>query len=183
MAAAHLQKGELYLWIFDVQQLTQLLVPPKVKGTRGRRREAPKPLSGLDVESLLNQEKREKISPNNTIPEFKQMLESPEDDNVVHDAAKQMANIIRKHITHSTGNFKYEEVKADMQVFRQYMIEFEDPEIWNDFIRDFKKRVVKEELGGDRRDFWQSLKRLNLGLIDKNVLEISDVTEKEANEV
>jgi ATP-dependent DNA helicase 2 subunit 2 len=111
------------------------------------------------------------------------MLESPEDDNVVHDAAKQMANIIRTHITHGTGNAKYEEVKADMQVFRQYMIEFEEPEIWNDFIRDFKKRVVKEELGGDRRDFWQSLKRNNLGLIDKDVLEISDVTEKEANEV
>ena len=163
--------------------MTQLLVPPKVKGTRGRRREFVKPLSGLDVESLLNQEKREKISPNNTIPEFKQMLESPADENVVYDAAKQMANIIRTHITHSTGSFKYEEVKADMQVFRQYMIEFEMPEIWNDFIRDFKNRVIKEELGGDRRDFWQSLRRINLGLIDKKTLEISDVSEKEANEV
>jgi ATP-dependent DNA helicase 2 subunit 2 len=163
-------------------RLTQFSVPPKVKGTRGRR-EALKPLSGLDVEALLNREKREKISPNNTIPEFKQMLASPADDNVVYDAAKQIANIIRMHITNSTGNAKYEEVKADMKVFREFMIEFELPEIWNDFIRDFKQRVAKGDLGGDRRVFWNSLRWINLGLIDKEALEISDVTEKEANEV
>jgi ATP-dependent DNA helicase 2 subunit 2 len=157
-------------------------VPPKVKGKRGRR-DTSKPLSGLDVESLLNREKRERISPNNTIPEFKQMLDSPADDNVIYDAAKQMANIIRTHISNSTGNTKEEEVKADMQVFREYMLEFEMPEVWNDFIRDFKKRVIKGELGGDRRDFWSSLRWINLGLIDKKALEISDVTEKEAAEV
>lgn len=162
--------------------MTLLIVPPKVKGKRGRR-ETTKPLSGLDVESLLNREKREKISPNNTIPEFKQMLDSPADDNVIYDAAKQMANIIRTHISNSIAGVKEQEVKADMQVFREYMIEFEMPEIWNDFIRDFKKRVIKGELGGDRRDFWNSLRWINLGLIDKNALEISDVTEKEAKEV
>lgn len=111
------------------------------------------------------------------------MLASPADDNVVYDAAKQMANIIRMHITDSLGNAKYEEVKAEMKVLREFMVEFEMPEIWNDFIRDFKKRVVKEELGGDRRTFWVSLRGINLGLIDKQVLEISDVTEKEAKEV
>ncbi|KAE9379177.1 putative Ku family DNA helicase [Stipitochalara longipes BDJ] len=156
-------------------------VPPKVKGTRGRR-EIPKPLSGLDVEALLNREKREKISPINTIPEFKQMLASPADDNVIHDAAKQMSNIIRMHVTNSTGKHKYEEAKADMKTFREYMIEFETPEIWNDFIRDFKTRVAKGELGGDRKDLFQSLRWNNLGLIDKQALEISDVTEKEAHE-
>jgi ATP-dependent DNA helicase 2 subunit 2 len=167
----------------DIRQLTKLLVPPNVKGTRGRRREVIKPLSGLDVNSLLSREKREKISPDNTIPEFKQMLASPPDDNVIYDAAKQMADIIRMHISHSTGESKYEEVVADMKVFREYMIEFEMPDIWNDFIRDFKKRVVKGELGGDRREFWQSLRGATLGLIDKSTLEISDVTETEANEV
>ncbi len=166
----------------DPQQLTQLQVPAKVKGTRGRR-EVIKPLSGLDVDALLSREKREKISVENTIPEFKQMMSSPPDDNVIYDAARQMADIIRMHISHSTGNSKYEEVTADMKVFRDYMVDFEMPDIWNDFIRDFKKRVGKGELGGDRREFWQSLRRAKLGLIDKNALEISDVTEKEANEV
>jgi ATP-dependent DNA helicase 2 subunit 2 len=166
----------------DFRQLTQFLVPPKVKGTRGRR-EVIKPLSGLDVDSLLSREKREKISPDNTIPEFKQMLASPPDDNVIYDAARQIADIIRMHISHSTGDSKYEEVMADMKVFREYMVDFEMPDIWNDFIRDFKKRAGKGELGGDRREFWQSLRGANLGLIDKKALEISDVTEKEANEV
>jgi ATP-dependent DNA helicase 2 subunit 2 len=162
--------------------LTQFLVPPKAKGTRGRR-EVIKPLSGLDVDSLLSREKRHKISPTNTIPEFKQMLARPPDDNVIYDAAKQIADIIRMHISQSTGDSKDEEVKADMQVFREYMIDFEIPDIWNDFIRDFKKRVIKGELGGDRREFFNTLRQIKLGLIDKSALEISDVTEKEANEV
>jgi len=156
-------------------------VPPKVKGTRGRR-EVIKPLSGLDVDSLLSREKRHKISPINTIPEFKQMLASPADDNVIYDAAKQMVDIIRMHITQSTGDSKFEEAKADMQVFRKYMIDFEMPAIWNDFIRDFKKRLIKGELGGDRREFFNTLRSVRLGLIDKSALEVSDVTEEEATE-
>jgi len=143
----------------------------------------PKPLSGLDVEALLNREKRDKISPSNTIPEFKQMLASPADDSVIHDAATQISNIIRMHITNSTGKQNYEEVKADMKTFREYMIEFETPEIWNDFIRDFKKRLLKGELGPDRKDFFLSLKWNHLGLIDEKALEMSDVTDNEANEV
>lgn len=183
VAAADVKKGEsMSPSEACVPQLTQFLVPPKAKGTRGRR-EVIKPLSGLDVDSLLSREKRHKISPTNTIPEFKQMLARPPDDNVIYDAAKQIADIIRMHISQSTGDSKDEEVKADMQVFREYMIDFEMPDIWNDFIRDFKKRVIKGELGGDRREFFNTLRQIKLGLIDKSALEISDVTEKEANEV
>ena len=51
-------------------------VPPKTKGRR-KYREKEKPLSGLDVEQLFRKEgdADQAISPDNSIPEFKRMLE------------------------------------------------------------------------------------------------------------
>jgi len=158
------------------------IVSPKAKGSR-RGKEIIKPLSGLDVSSLLNRENRQKISAENAIPEFKQMLNGTTDDNAVIDAANQMAEIVRRLVTESTANLKYDRAIENLKVLREQMLEFEMPEVYNDFIRDFKKRLAAEQLGGNRKEFWFLVMRQKLGLIDKGTLEISDVLEEDAREV
>jgi ATP-dependent DNA helicase 2 subunit 2 len=159
------------------------LVPPKAKGTRGRR-EIIKPLSGLDVDSLLSREKRQKISEKNAIPEFKQMLEDSSDDNAIADASNQMSHIIQSLVKNpGTGAVTYPRAMENMKVFRDEMIALEMPEIYNDFIRNFKNKLMKGQLGADQKEFWTSLRGPKLGLIDKNACDYSKITEKEANEV
>ncbi|RFU34764.1 hypothetical protein B7463_g1513, partial [Scytalidium lignicola] len=156
-------------------------VPPKVKGKRNRQ-DIIKPLSGLDVESLLGKEKRQKISHDNAIPEFRQMLNTAESVSSIQEATDQMASIIRTLVTRSLGDSGYGRAIENLRVMRDELILLEESTIYNDFIRDFKKRTTKGELGGDRRDFWWDIRKNRLGLVDKATLEFSDVSEKEASE-
>ena len=156
-------------------------MPPKAKGKRGR--DLIKPLSGLDVDALLGREKRAKITTDNAIPEFKQMLETAEDINVVEEAAKQMGTIIRSLIMHSLGDSGYGRAIANLATMREELINMEEPGLYNDFVRDLKKRLLGGELGGDRRDMMWEIRKAKLGLIDKKVSEISDVMEAEVTEV
>ncbi|TAQ85878.1 hypothetical protein B7494_g5778 [Chlorociboria aeruginascens] len=168
---------EKLITVADVKQ-----VPPKAKGTRGRK-DVIKPLSGLDVKKLLGQEKRQRISKENAIPEFKQMLATAESENVFIDAANQMASITRSMITNSYADKEYPRAVENLRVMREELIHLEVPEIYNNFIRDLKQRVVKGELGGNRSDLWWLVTKTNkLGLIDKEVSERSDVSREEALE-
>lgn len=63
---------------------------------------------------------------------------------------------------------------------RQEMIEMEEPEIWNDFIRGLKGKLLGEDLGGDRREMWWEIRRHKLGLIERKASEPSTVNEEEA---
>ncbi|THC91303.1 hypothetical protein EYZ11_009227 [Aspergillus tanneri] len=157
-------------------------VPPKTKG-RKRYGEAEKPLSGLDVDSLLHQEKRAKISPNNAIPEFKQTLTQAENIDGVKDAVKQMTAIVEDQIRHSLGDVNYDRVNEQMGVMRDELISYEEPTLYNDFLIQLKEKLLKEELGGDRRELWWLLRKSKLGLIDQRQSEQSLVTEAEAEEV
>ncbi|KAK1147444.1 ATP-dependent DNA helicase yku80 [Aspergillus melleus] len=156
-------------------------VPPKTKG-RKRVRETEKPLSGLDVDSLLQQEKRVKISPNNAIPEFKQTLAQPENIDVIKDAVNQIAVIIEDQIRHSFGDANYDRVNEELGVMREELIEYEEPTLYNDFLVSLKEKLLKEELGGDRRELWWLIRRSKLGLIDQGQSDQSKVTEEEAKE-
>ncbi|KAH8815692.1 SPOC like C-terminal domain-containing protein [Xylogone sp. PMI_703] len=156
-------------------------VPPKVKGKRSRQ-DTVKPLSGLDVEALLGQEKRQKISHDNAVPEFRQMLTTAESVSSIQEAANQMASIIRTLVTRSLGDSGYGRALENLRVMREELLSLEEPTIYNDFIRDFKKRTTKGELGGDRRDFWWEIRKNRLGLIDNATFEFSDVSEQEASE-
>jgi ATP-dependent DNA helicase 2 subunit 2 len=156
-------------------------VPPKAKGKRGR--DIVKPLSGLDVEALLGREKRAKITTENAIPEFKQMLETAEDLSSIQEAAKQMATIIRSLITHSLGDSGYGRAIANIATMREELINMEEPDLYNDFVADLKRRLLAGELGGDRRDMMWEIRKAKLGLIDKKASEISEVTEDQATEV
>ncbi|KAF7166801.1 hypothetical protein CNMCM6106_002499 [Aspergillus hiratsukae] len=156
-------------------------VPPKVKG-RKRVRESEKPLSGLDVDALLHQEKRAKISPTNAIPEFKQTLGQAESIEAIKDAVKQMTSIIEDQIKNSLGDANYDRVIEEMGVMREELISFEEPALYNDFLRQLKDKLLKEELGGDRRELWWLLRRSKLGLISQRESDQSDVTEEQAKE-
>ncbi|KAI1384575.1 ATP-dependent DNA helicase II subunit 2 [Hypoxylon trugodes] len=160
-------------------------VPPKAKGRREKGHK-PEPISGLDVDALLSQpeNKRTKISPENAIPEFKQMVQYADEESQIENAAKQMGNIIRSLITNSLGDSGYDRAVENLGVFRDTMVRWEMPALYNSFLNDLKKRLLSGELGGDRRELWWQMKgaRATLGLIDKSISEPSNVTPEEAAE-
>lgn len=162
--------------------LTEHPVPPKAQ-TRKRAREADKPLSGLNVDELLQREKRVKISPQNAIPEFKQTVANAANIEAIKDAADQMEKIIEDHIRNSFGDANYDRVVEELGVVRDEMIAYEEPGVYNAMIRRMKEKILAEKLGGDRKELWWLIRRAKVGLIHRGLSEKSDVTEDEAKAV
>ncbi|PTB64272.1 SPOC domain-like protein [Trichoderma citrinoviride] len=156
-------------------------VPPKAKGKR--QRETVKPISGLDVDALLGEEKKGSISPENAIPDFKRALNASEEVEQIADATKQMGAIVRSLITDSFGDSKYAQAMEGIGAMREELINLEEPGLYNDFVRDLKKSLLSGALGGDRRDFWFKMRWAKLGLVDRKQSEVSTVTVEEADEV
>ena len=167
-----------------LQRLTKVAdvkkVPPKVKG-RKRNREMDKPLSGLNVEDLFRKEKRTKIDPENPIPEFKQALAITDSLDAVKDYVKQMAAIVEDQIRHSFGDSAYDRVVEELGVMRQEMVDLEEPSLYNDLLRELKRKIMAEELGGNRKEMWWFVRKSRVGLIDRKASQVSDVTEEEAS--
>lgn len=157
-------------------------VPPKQKG-RKRTRDVDKPLSGLNVEELLGREKKAKISADNAIPEFKQILSTTEDMSQIRDAVNQMSVIVQTHIRHSVGSSAYARAVEAIRVMKEEMVEFELPAMFNDFLRELKNKIMGGELGGDRSEMWYNIRVNKLGLIDNVLSELSNVTPEEAKTV
>jgi ATP-dependent DNA helicase 2 subunit 2 len=163
-------------------------VPAKVKGKRNR--EAITPLSNLDVDALLGPERRRKISKDNAVAEFKQMLAAqvPDDINTVREAAEQMGEITRnlmkqlKDVT-TGGERIFERATENMKIMREEMLEYEDPESYNNFIRCLKKDFMNGRFGDNRREMWWDIKKASLGLIDNELDPKSEVSVAEAAEV
>ena len=157
-------------------------VPPKVKG-RKRFRDAEKPLSGLNVEELFRKEKRgKKIDPSNAVPEFKQMLDLAEDEGVMIEAMKQMTVIVEDQIRNSFGDSKYHQALEGISTMRQAMVEMEEPKQYNNILRNLKKKLIAGDLGGDRKEMWYLIRSKRVGLIDKRLSPMSDVTQDQADE-
>jgi ATP-dependent DNA helicase 2 subunit 2 len=157
-------------------------VPPKVKGKR--KRETVKPISGLDVDALLGQAKRSKISPDNAIPEFKQALGAATEVKAIEEATKQMGEIVCNLVRESFADINYDRAAASMGVMREELIALEEPELYNKFLRDLKKKIHNKELNGDRLDVWRGkIIPGGLGLITDQESEVSSVTEAEAKKV
>lgn len=98
-------------------------------------------------------------------------------------AMKEMSRIIRSQITKSLGDREYAQQVENMRVLRDQSIDFEFPEQYNTFIKEFKTQLLKEELGGDRREFWLQVRKNKLGLIDSSTMDGTNVSEEEAREV
>lgn len=122
-------------------------------------------MSGLDIDALLGTQKRARISPENAIPEFRQMLEAIEDPSGIADAAKQFSDIIEANITRSFGDVIYEQVIAQLDVLREELRELEEPELWNDFLQALKSKLLSGKLGGDRKELWYMIRLEKLGLV------------------
>jgi ATP-dependent DNA helicase 2 subunit 2 len=167
--------------------LTPKKVPPKAKGKR--KRETAKPLSGLDVDALLNQSRNTteplttSIKPENAIPTFIQALSASEEIDHIRDATHRMAEIVRDQIRDSFGDAQYASVVEKMGVMRRELVALEEPGMYNDFIRDLKTRMLSGELNGDRRDMWWEIRIARLGLIHSGQSEFSDVSPDDADEV
>lgn len=157
-------------------------VPPKQKG-RKRTREFEKPLSGLNIEELLGREKRVKLSPENAVPEFKQALNTTDNVEDIKSITNQFSTIIQDYIRHSMGDNGYCRAVEAIRVMKEELIELEEPGVFNDFMRNLKKKIFAEELGGDRKEMWYRVRVNKLGLIDKRTTDLSDVTEEEAKKV
>ncbi|KAK7615038.1 putative Ku family DNA helicase [Phyllosticta paracitricarpa] len=159
-------------------------VPPKQKG-RKRTREFEEPLSGLNINALLgdSRPKKAKITSENAVPEFKQALSAVEDPTAIEGIADQLAKIIHGYIKESMGDRDYGRAVEAIRVFKEEMVDLEEPRIFNDFLKELKEKITNGELGGDRREIWYLVKVNRLGLIDKKTSELSDVSEEEAKTV
>ena len=162
-------------------------VPPKVKG-RGKRQPMA-PLSNLPIDELLKSRRRDKISSGNSIAEFRQMLDhadGTDNTTLLRDAAKQMGDIvrglIRKHAVGATAGTIDEQVLENIRVFRHEMIEYEEPELYNKFIRSLKKDILSGNLGENLKELWFKVKAAKLGLIDNYISEKSEVLAAEATD-
>lgn len=110
------------------------------------------------------------------------MLARAEDIEDIKDAVKQMSSIVENQIKDSFGDSNYARVVEELGVMRSELTELEEPVLYNEVLRGLKKKIMAEELGGDRREMWWSIRKNRLGVIDKRISAVSDVTEDEAKE-
>jgi len=138
------------------------------------------------VSALLtarNKEQNYKISPENAIPEFKQVLADAQDIDTVKAAVNQLGNIVQDMIKFSLGDAAYDRATEALEVMRTECTELEEPAVYNGFVKSLKESLLKDVLGGDRREMWWKIKKSKLGLIDKKTSEASDVSEEDAQTV
>lgn len=158
-------------------------MPPKVQGRRRNRNEV-KPLSGLNVEALLGGDgKKATISAQNAIPDFRQMINSADSIDGVREVAQQLGAIIEARIKDSFGDIAYARALEEIGVMREELIDLEEPEIYNDFVTTLKRKLLAEDLGGNRKDFWWEFRKSSLGLIDQNTSEASKATDEDVKAV
>nr|AYJ71529.1 Ku family DNA helicase [Purpureocillium lavendulum] len=179
--AAEVKRGKISPLIRCGVVTNTFPVPPKAKGRRNR--EAVKPISGLDVDALLGEERKGSISQENPVPDFKRALAVAEEVGDIENAAKQMATIVRSLVTDSFGDSKYAQAMECIGTMRDELINLEEPDVYNTFVRDLKKGLLSGALGGDRRDFWFKVRWSRQGLVDQDQSEVSKVTHEEAEEV
>ncbi len=102
----------------------------------------------------------------------------------IEDATKQMGDIVCALIRESFADINYDRAAAHLGVMREELISLEEPDLYNSFLRDLKKKIHHKELDGDRMDMWRGkIIAGGLGLIIDQESEVSSVTEAEAKKV
>jgi ATP-dependent DNA helicase 2 subunit 2 len=114
------------------------------------------------------------------VPSFKQALAATDDLEAIQEAADAMASQIRTLIRSSVGDSAYGRALEALRVMRDELTELEEPEIWNNFVRELKSELLEGKLGGDRREMWWRVRGSKYGLIDRKRCFASDVMEEEA---
>ncbi|KAI9891089.1 MAG: ATP-dependent DNA helicase II subunit 2 [Vezdaea aestivalis] len=161
-------------------------VPPKTQHRRDRNAE--KPLSGLDMDALLSKGSKTKngekaqIDSKNPVPSFKRLLDTTTDPNGINDLARQMIGVIKEKVKNSFGDSEYRHEMFCLSTLRQEMIELEEPDVYNELIREFKKNILAGELGGNRDDIWFKIRKEKLGLVTDTESSDSNVREEDARQ-
>lgn len=177
-----------------IRMLTAVSTVPEKASGKFRRGQPEKPASGIDVDLLLNKgldRKKNKISKDNAVPEFKQALRhrlgAANKEEELENAVNDMGQIVRSLIKESMGDKNYARAQENIGVMREQCVEFEIPRVYNDFLEDLKKQISSGALGGDRREMWSKYimwpAQGRLGLITKSQSDGSTVTEEEAQKV
>lgn len=164
-------------------------VDERKKGRGKRTRDSgPAPLSGINIDALLKDRKKTKITEINAIPEFKQMISPSEPDAVpgnaqLAEAMKQMGEVTREVIRKSSlGGTGYDIALRQISEMRTVAVNLEIHEPYNEFVTDLKEKISSGALG-ERKDFWFKFKRAGFGLISQEESEYSEVNDKQAEEV
>lgn len=159
-------------------------VPPKVHSRKRARAEAA-PISGIDIDALLGPARKapKTIDPENPIPSFQKLLDGAESPARIRESAESLGKIVEQHVLDSFGGNLYGKAIEELSVMRVEMIELEEPGVYNAVLRKLKGKLLKGELGGERKDFWYEVRKNRLGLVDRKASERSDVSEDEAREV
>lgn len=63
------------------------------------------------------------------------------------------------------------------------MVELEEPLLYDGFVRGLKGKILGGELGGERGEMWDEVRRHGLGLVLRKESERSKVGDEEAAEV
>lgn len=142
-----------------------------------------KPISGLDIDALLGEERKGKVTAENPVPDFKSALDTSESVGEIEDAAKQMGTIIQNMITDSFGDSKYDQAMECFGVLREELINIEEPQLFNTFVKDLKGKLLTGALGGDRRDFWFRIRYAKIGLVSDQESESSEAKAEDVEQV
>lgn len=107
------------------------------------------------------------------------MLDTADSPAAIRFAVEELGAVVEKQITDSFGDSLYGRAIEEMRVMREEMVEVEEVGVWNQWLKGVKERLVRGELGGERRDFWWEIRRERLGLVVGG----GGVGEEEAKEV
>ena len=87
---------------------------------------------------------------------------------------------MQEWITHSLGDSGYGRAIEGLRVMREELGELEEAGLWNELVRELKGKVLKGEVGGDRRERWWLIRVSRVGLLDKKAGGVNGVDEEEA---
>ena len=164
-------------------------VPPKARGKRYGRgkggREPEKPLSDLDIDTLLAQDagrQSDRIDPKNAIPGFTRLVRygGPEH---VDDACSELQAILCDWIKHSVGNKSYDRVIETIAAMREEALALSFSDQFNDVLRKLKQKILGGDLGGERREMWWMIRTKKLGAISSAESDDAKMTEDEAKDL
>ena len=186
--------------LIKVQDLFNVrAVPPKSQYKRTKEGdESVRPISGLDVDSLLKKgealsegAKRSRknstkssvvIGNRNPAEDFEKAL----DDGIqVVEAFEQLGEVIRQLVTDSLADTSYETASDALQAMRSQAIIWNESNLYNSYMDAFKSDLLADKLGGPRRDLWGKIVDLHIGLVSQTEAEDDAVivTDDLANEV
>ncbi|KAI5793617.1 putative Ku family DNA helicase [Pyronema domesticum] len=148
------------------------------KRRRGGDREQVQPKSGLDIEALLASgapAKKQKISLENAVPEFKQRLSSIKEEQEFKELAGEMMSHVKELVKSSLGSVNYARACELLRVVRDEAVEGAWAGVYNEEIRGVKEELVAGGLpaaaGGERKEWWAECRRFGLGLVTEEEAE------------